>query len=421
MATQSLIAQKTRGGIQRGGDLEQYSIFVDVMNPELQLGGEAPQYGLWLPESLPEQVRCLIDSGFFDADYAGDGYFIPVPPCPHTGSFTPENLVYTKFDNPEAATWALLDKTSPGFDTSQLEGATIDVTINGVLYSVSGQDAIDQIGKYGGVLVDYDEGLFQTETLSVGTSVTDRDSKAISEQEGSVTNWAYVGVVKMPLNAHTGEHILRAEKLQVIELDDLDPTAGTQTSFESGPIGEQYFLEDGTIVCGVRNNDANAIDIGYENAFDYASAIPVLFSVEVEIRNYNWWHTPDGRIETNCQFDPGVRVLLLNEGVPHIVGLVWRIGHLNIAPESTPLYAQIMNGTLTSIPPNTVFGVMQHEEECPPCYAVANIGVYADYCAEEGCDWQHPSHDSNALVLPAAMFFSPDDRDLVLESNRSCR
>jgi hypothetical protein len=53
----------------RKSQITDNSRFVDLFNPHVQLGGRALAYGLWLPDTLPLQVRDLIDAGVFEADY----------------------------------------------------------------------------------------------------------------------------------------------------------------------------------------------------------------------------------------------------------------------------------------------------------------------------------------------------------------
>jgi hypothetical protein len=43
--------------------------WVDIFNPQVQLGGEALSFGFWLPASLPEQVKELIEKGVFAPNY----------------------------------------------------------------------------------------------------------------------------------------------------------------------------------------------------------------------------------------------------------------------------------------------------------------------------------------------------------------
>lgn len=45
------------------------SKFVDLFNPQVQLGGNPLAYGYWLPDTLPQQVKGLIEAGIFQADY----------------------------------------------------------------------------------------------------------------------------------------------------------------------------------------------------------------------------------------------------------------------------------------------------------------------------------------------------------------
>jgi len=56
-------------------DLED-GLVVDIFNPQMQLGGEALDYGFWLPYTLPDQVKNLIEKGKFIPKYDTPRYFI---------------------------------------------------------------------------------------------------------------------------------------------------------------------------------------------------------------------------------------------------------------------------------------------------------------------------------------------------------
>lgn len=53
-------------GIPSAFQIERNSEFVDMFNPQDQLGGDVLKYGLWLPDTLLASVKTMVDNGFFE-------------------------------------------------------------------------------------------------------------------------------------------------------------------------------------------------------------------------------------------------------------------------------------------------------------------------------------------------------------------
>jgi len=338
---------------------------------------------------------------------------------PIEGSFAPENLVVTEFDDPEAASWALFNQASPGFDASQLEGTKVEVMINGVLYStMTGEDAIGQIGQCGGILIDYDEGQFQTETLSVGMKVIDGQGRIIYEQPlGSLPHWVHTGLLQSPQDKDTGLPILADPNVIVHELDDIDRSVeGLLSSLTPKLFGPAHVDGYGKHISGFKygETEANAFDFAYRYVNDPTRTF-LSFPRDSEVLYFNYWPLQEdpSKAESVVGILLGANTLVEFQGEHVVAPLFCNIGHQKVSQQDTP-YVYAQGRSLTLIPAGTVFGVMEKGDGNP---GGLNYGIVADYCfGASECDPANPGDDPHGLVLPIAIFFSQQDKDLALEA-----
>lgn len=336
-----------------------------------------------------------------------------------TGSFTPENLACTHFDNPQSATWALLNRTSPGFKTSELEGATIDVMINGTHYcTIPGQDALDQIELYEGILVDYDEGQFDTPMLSVSLGVRNQNGAVIYQNTEDVPNWAQVGLLQFPQNHETGESVLMDQNVIIHELDDIDPSVeGLLSSLTPKLFGPAHVDHDGVQLIHVSGfkygeTEGSAFDLAYRYVLDPTKTF-LSFPKNVDLTYFQFRPLQEdpSKAESVFGFVLGVNVLVEDNGKYTIVPVHGNMGHQKISAQDTP-YVYTRGESLSTIPAGVVFGVIEKGDGNP---GGLNFGIRAEYCSGNS-DCSGEPDDPNSLILPIAVFFSQEVRDLALEA-----
>lgn len=342
----------------------------------------------------------------------------PTPTPEFSGGFRIENLVFTDFRNPEAATWALVFRPDSQLNPTQLEGKTIKIAINGTLLSLSGADALAQVQTYGGILIDYVESTYDSEDLLVDIQVRHMDQSLVYDHpDESVPNWAHNGVIQMPTNCNTSQSILDDPNIHVYHFDDLDPSNGLKTSFAG--VSNATYTQDGRWIPGIEQGHGNAIDIGYLATSD-ETVTPVCTPHEMKLIAYasDWAHYPPGITELVYGFEPPVRALVEDGGKAVLSELDIRYAHIVMPDE------QVQKLRVPSVlPPMFPLGNLEIRRLADGGYynAEIHIGILSPLCygGVSECDAYVPSRDPNALILPFVLFLSPDTYRQIMSDYQS--
>ena len=323
---------------------------------------------------------------------------IPLP------SISIDNLVYTHFENPESATWALLIKIKGNI--SILENSILEILINDTSYKIDGNHSLDDLVKYGGILFNYDESIFVTDDLEVNAKII----QGISEHQifnTNVVNWSHIGAIPLPVDLDNNQFV-------VYHLDDMLAGTDRQTSFLDN-YTSLVSQTNGFWICGIEQDHGNAIDIGYPSVGDNTKT-PFSLSRDMEVSYTNF---DSGDMGSKMVFVlPFQAIVELSDGTVKTTKLEYGIHHFVVTTE-LPIYNNFRNLKKSSLPAGTTIGVMERRGKNN---AELHIGVYSPICfGSNVCDPYYPPKDPNALILPISLFLNSEDKEKVINSVLDCR
>jgi len=344
----------------------------------------------------------------------------PATPTPYPISIRPEVIVQTTFNDAQTATWALFVKLNLENSPSALLGTTLVIHINDVIFTFSGEEIIEQIEKYKGVLVDYDESDFNdNETLEVEIKVVSSDGTFIGYSLDELANWDVIGAIKLPvdINEKTQDGLPR---FIVYHLDDIDPTLALLSSFRA--FQEKSYTSGSRWIGGVEPNHGNAIDIGYYYILDPTRTI-IRAPEDIVLKKTICNPEPQNTEMTTCNyfFELPISVIVLDFNGEQLMSCQLEIewAHLTVSPQDLQNYSSVYNSNRRNIISGTPLGVMELRGRAN---AEIHIGVYCPKCVGgNSCDPYWASNDPKSLILPVSMFFSPLDNELIFESMKNTR
>jgi hypothetical protein len=290
-----------------------------------------------------------------------------------------------------------------------LEGTIIEVVVNGASHQVAGENAVNQIERMGGILVDYEERQFDSLDLAVDMRVYGPDGELIFDQEdATVSNWFQEGVVKVPLNCDTGESILNDPNIIVYHLDDMDPTEGLATSFEGDH--KQASWKSHYAIPGIEPQHGNAIDIGHHSSED-ETVTPVCIPEEYPLLGYAAMDEfPPNITELAFGFLPEARAMVQSgDGSYTLTDLDIRYGHISVPHDE---FVQRFEDWPNPLPAGTQIGYLR---KLGRYNAEIHLGILSPLCyGVPECDAYAPPRDPGALRLPFALFLPRTEYNNIL-------
>jgi len=269
-------------------------------------------------------------------------------------------------------------------------------------------------------LIDYDESLFTgVVSLTVETRVGFTNSTAMRNSVNAIDNYDSTGVIQIPVDL-TEKQKNGRPKYIVYHLDDMLPGRQMLSSFSG--YEKPAYIAGSRWIGGVEQNHGNAIDISFYTISDPDRRL-ILAPEDMTLMRARCNYKSDTNL-TSCNYFfalPVSAIILVDSSERYVtckLELLW--SHLTVSQHDMPDYYSVLySRRWEEIPAGTPLGVM---ESRGGANAEIHIGVYCPKCVDgTGCDAYWPANDPISLILPAAMFFSPPDRDLIFESMLSTR